>query len=74
MQLIWAGLLMRSQLQLAVWAPATAVVLKTMEDEIKAAWQPPLNLDIAAPWKRFVRARSARLTAQAAATPPSRSD
>ncbi|CAN5755475.1 hypothetical protein BH20ACT23_BH20ACT23_17500 [soil metagenome] len=64
------GLWMQSHLQLAVWTPSEAVVLALIENEVKAAWLPPLNLDIRTPWKTFVRDERAKLTAQVRSYPP----
>jgi hypothetical protein len=58
------GTWMQSRLQLAVWAPTQPVVLAPVESEVKAAWLPPLNLDIETPWQTFVRGERAKLTAQ----------
>jgi len=58
------GIWMQSHLQLAVWAPTQPVVLAPVESQVKAAWLPPLNLDIKTPWQEFVRGERAKLTAQ----------
>ncbi len=64
------GRWMQSRLQLGVWAPSGTVTLADIEDSVKDAWLPPLNLDIETPWKKFVRDERAKLTAQARSYAP----
>jgi hypothetical protein len=64
------GTWMQSRLQLAVWVPTEPVVLAPVESEVKAAWLPPLNLDIETPWQKFVRGERAKLAAQVRSLSP----
>ncbi len=56
---------MRTRLWIAVWLAPVGSRLKTIEDELKFSWLPPLNLDNASRWQGSVRAQRAVLADQA---------
>jgi hypothetical protein len=56
---------MRTRLWIAVWIAPQGCSLKTIEDDLKFSWLPPLNLDNRSRWQEFVKAERASMADQA---------
>jgi hypothetical protein len=56
---------MRTHLWIAVWVAPELTRLKSMEDDLKFTWLPPLNLDNGSGWQEPIRAGRALMADQA---------
>ena len=56
---------MRARLWIAVWVAPEGCHLKTIEDDLKFSWLPPLNLDNRSRWQESIRAERAIMADQA---------